>query len=37
MQKEIDRMRETMNKNSGSLQNELAQRDDEINKLNKKI
>lgn len=37
MQKEIDRMRDTMNKTSGNLQGELAQRDDEINKLNKRV
>ena len=30
-------MRETMSKTSGNLQNELQSRDDEINKLNKKI
>lgn len=37
MQKEIERLRESMNKTSGNLQGELASRDDEINKLNKRI
>lgn len=30
-------MRDTMSKTSGNLQSELQSRDDEINKLNKKI
>lgn len=30
-------MKDSMSKTSGNLQNELAQRDDEINKLSKKI
>ena len=35
--KELDKLRDSMNKNSGSLQGELMNKDEEINKLNKKI
>ena len=37
MQKEIDRLKDAMSKTSGSLQNELASRDEEISKLQKKV
>ena len=37
MQKEIEKLRDSMSKNSGNLQNELNLKDQEIDKLTKRV